>query len=152
MSFENRGFTLIEILVVIAIVGFVLSFGLGIDLSALSRNSFHTEEATIVSILERARSRAMANLNDSDHGVCYIEPDYVIFIENEGHCVDGVSSNELISANTNIATASDFANPVKFPPVVFNRLAGTTSGAAIHIEDGVKQDDIIINEQGAINW
>ena len=140
-----KGFTLIEILIVIAIVGLVLSFGMSIDLSAFKRNNFQAEEATIVSVLERARSHAMANLFDADYGVCYIAPDYAIF--RDGSC-DGLGTDETIPANINIAEHVDTV----FPTVIFDQLAGTTSGATIHIEDGIKEADIKINEEGTISW
>ena len=144
-----KGFTLIEILIVIAIVGLVLSFGMGIDLSAFRRNTFQAEEATIVSVLERARSRAMANLSDDAHGVCYVDPNYVIFEEDDG-CNDAAPASELVSANTNIAS-----HPLTtFPIIIFDQLTGNRSTVddTIHIEDGIKLEDIIINEEGTINW
>lgn len=147
---NQKGLTLIEILVVMAIIGVILSFGMTIDLNAFRGDTFRAEESTIVSALERARSHAMANMFESPYGVCYIAPNYVIFRENDGHCVDGISTNELIPANTNIATASGF--PGTFPPVVFNQLAGTTTGVNINLTDGVKSAIITINNEGTINW
>ena len=146
---NQNGFTLVEIIIVIAIVGLILSFGMGIDLSAFNRNTFQAEEATIVSVLERARSRAMANLSDDAHGVCYVDPNYVIFQEDDG-CDETAPASELIPANVDIATTSDFSDF----PVVFNRLAGTVTGATIDIEvkDGIKSAHIIISNEGTINW
>ena len=68
---RNQGFTLIEILVVIAIMSVILSFGLVVDLNIFKGDSFRAEQSTIVSVLSRARSRAIANLFYDDHGVCY---------------------------------------------------------------------------------
>ena len=133
---------MIEILVVVAILIVIISFGTLVDFSAFTSDTFQGEEAKIVSILERARSRAMANMFDSNHGVCYIAPNYVIF--QGSTCVAG----ESIPANDNIASHADTI----FPTVVFNRLTGNTGGATIHITDGIKVEDITINNEGTINW
>jgi prepilin-type N-terminal cleavage/methylation domain-containing protein len=141
-----RGFTLIEVLVVVAILGVILSFGMAVDLNVFKGDTFRAEQSTIVSVLSRARSRAMANVFDSNHGVCYDAggDNYVIF--KGGSCV--VAGSELISANINISEHVDTV----FPPVVFDRLTGNSVGGTIHIEDGIKEEDIIINNEGAINW
>ena len=136
---RNKGFTLIEILVVIGIFAIIAAFGMTTNLSAFTTATIQSEESKIVSALERARSRAMANMFNTAHGVCYIAPNYVIFREKDAHCVFGTSTNELIPANTNIATASSFP----FTPVVFNQLSGNVTDAVITIK---------INNAGAINW
>ncbi|OGI64952.1 hypothetical protein A3A95_02255 [Candidatus Nomurabacteria bacterium RIFCSPLOWO2_01_FULL_39_18] len=147
----KQGLTLIEILVVVAIIGIIISFGMSIDLNAFRRDTFQAEESTIVALLGKARSRAMSNMFDTAHGVCYIAPNYIVF---RGTCVAGIPTNELTPANAAIATASDFSNPAKFPSVVFNRLAGTVTGSTIDITvtDGLKTEHIIINNEGTINW
>ncbi|MBP6883686.1 MAG: prepilin-type N-terminal cleavage/methylation domain-containing protein [Candidatus Pacebacteria bacterium] len=147
-SHNNRGFTFIEILVVLALLTVVLGFGSFVDLSAFRTDTFRAEEYTITAILEKARSRAMANINETPHGVCYIAPNYVIF---EGSNCTAMGS-ELIPANQNIASLSDFANMSKFPKFVFTQLSGRTTGATIAITDGIKNTSIAINNEGTINW
>ena len=63
---------MVEIIVVIGILTVIIAFGMVIDLNVFKGDTFRAEEATIVSILEKARSRAMANMFESPHGVCYI--------------------------------------------------------------------------------
>ncbi len=138
----NKGFSLIEIIVVIGVVAVVIGFGVVTDLSAFRRDTFQTEEAKIVSILQKARSRAMSNIYDTNHGVCYIAPNYVIFKGNTCTTGDSIPANTDISSN----------GGTLFPAIVFNRLSGTTTGATIHITDGIKSDDIMINNEGTINW
>ena len=148
-SYEARGFhsgfTLIEILVVIAIIGMVLSFGLTIDINTLRGDTFQAEINTIVSVLERARSQSMANLSDANHGVCYIEPNYIIFTGDTCTADD----SEIIPANTDITSNASTTLPAE---IVFERLTGRTTGATIHISHGVNEADIIINDEGTINW
>lgn len=145
----NRGFTLIEIVVVIAILGMILVFGLITTMDSFKRSTLQTEQSTLVSALEKARSRAMNNINESKWGVCFLTPNYVIF---QGTTCAPASTNELISANANIANLSDFSNPAKFPAIIFSQLSGNTTGATIHMTDGIKSAITTINYEGTINW
>ena len=141
----KKGFTLIEIIVVIAILVVVISFGMIVDFSSFSSSTFQNEESKIIALLQKARSRSMSNMFNTTHGVCYIPPDYVIFRGNT--CVAG----ESIPANTNIASNSS----TSFPAVIFSQLTGNTTSATdiiIHLTDGIKGADITINNEGTINW
>lgn len=141
-----KGFTLIEIIIVVGIFTLIIAFASTIDLSAFRRDLFRAEQSTIVSALEKARSRSMTNLFESAHGVCFITPNYIIFRANDGLCDKNAPSNELIPANTNITVT--FSQP----NIIFSQLAGTTTDATIHITDGTKSADININYEGTINW
>lgn len=141
----KKGFTLIEIIVVLAILTVIVSFGTVVDFSSFTSSTIENEESKIISLLQKARSRAMNNMNQTTHGVCYISPDYVIF---EGTTC---TSGEPIPANVNIASNG----ATIFPAVIFNQLTGNTNSATdiiIHITDGVKERDITINNEGTINW
>ncbi len=139
----KSGFTLIEILIVMAILCMIIAFGSIIDLSAFKSDNFEVEKSKIISVLERARSHSMANMFDSSFGVCYIAPDYIIF--RGGTCTISATS-ETISANTNITTS--------FAPtaIIFEGLTGNTTSATIHLTDGIKSADININNEGTISW
>jgi prepilin-type N-terminal cleavage/methylation domain-containing protein len=142
---NKKGFTLIEIVIVLTIFCLITSFGLVIDLNTFKTNTFSNEESKVVSILAKARSRAMTNYYNSAHGVCYLAPNYIIF--RDGVC-DGSGTDETILANVNIASSP----ATIFPTFIFSRLTGNTTGATIHITDGIKNTDIIINDEGTINW
>lgn len=141
------GFTLIEIIVVVAIFVAVISFAMIIDLNVFKGDTFLSEQSTIVNVLSRARSKAMANMDDTNYGVCYVDANYIIF---RG---DNCQSGENIPANINIISNPKTTSP--FPVVVFSRLSGNliiNNEIIIHIEDGIKKADIKINNEGAINW
>lgn len=142
---KHNGFTLIEILVVTAIVGIILSFGMTIDVNAVKGDTLQAEKLTIVSALERARSHAMANMFDDNHGFCYIEPNYVVFTGS--NCVN--TNSELIPANVNIASDASTSFPDK---IVFERLTGRTTPTTLQISHGLFGANIKINNEGTIDW
>lgn len=139
---NQKGITLIEIMVVIGILVVIISFGVIVDFSSFTSGTLQGEESKVVSLLERARSRAMANMYESVHGICYDQDEnsYILFRDT---C--GGAFTESISANSNMT--------ITFPDIIFEQLTGNIdSEETITITDGIKTEDIIINEQGTINW
>ncbi len=153
-AFQNRqrGMTFIEILVVVAIIGVIMSFGMSNNVGLFMGDTFRSEKNIIVSLLEKARSRAMSNMFDSTHGVCYNAGNYVLFRGRTTCLPLNPSTDENTPANTNIASISKFSTD--FTPVVFNQLTGNVTGAPIDIivKDDTKTDIININNEGTINW
>ena len=60
-----------EIIIVIAMFGALLALGLFMSMDAYRGFSFRSEEDTVVSLLQKARSRAMNNMNQTPWGVCW---------------------------------------------------------------------------------
>ena len=147
--------TLVEIMVVIGVLMIILAFCMTVNFNSFTSSTLQAEEAKIVSALERARSHAMANMFESEYGVCYISPNYVIFRESEGTCNNSEPTNELIPANTNLSTLSNFStNFDDSHAIIFNQLSGNrnTVDDTIIITDGIKSEPIEINDTGRINW
>lgn len=146
----EKGFTLIEIIVVMAIFSIIIGAGLLVNINFLKNDILKAEQSTIISALSKARSNSINNIFQNAHGFCYIPPNYIIFRDTPStRCVAGVSTNQLIPANVNIAN-----NPgSSFPDtIIFSQLSGTTTPKSIHITDGVKSFDITINYEGTIIW
>lgn len=142
--------TLIEIVVVLGILVLIISLGLSMSLGSFKIKTLKAEEASVISALEKARSRSMNNMFQSPFGFCYISPNYVVFQDGPGtRCVSGTPSNILISANKSIAKNSGTTFP---GTVIFSQLAGTTTATSIHLTDGVTSADITINYEGTIIW
>ncbi len=157
-SHLDKGFTLLETLVVMGI--FIVLMGVGgvIAFNSYKGYLFRSERSTAVSVLERARSRAMANYNSKKHGACYnsVTHKYELF---EGTvCQLGAADNEKIEGNPN-AVISDFG------VVIFDQLSGnfiptgsishngcTGDEKSISIKESDKESFICINNAGRINW
>lgn len=65
----RHGFTLIEILLVLGLVSILLATIPIFDLSSFKKDSKQNEINIFIQDLQRARSAAMNNINEEDHGV-----------------------------------------------------------------------------------
>ena len=150
----KSGLTLVEIIVVIAIIGLILILGLFISFDSYRRYIFRSERTTLVSVLSRARSRAMNNIFETPHGVCYDQSSkkYVIFRGNTYSPTN--PTNESVSSNQ-----SAIINPVPNsflcsvgPGLIFSQLSGNSSTMDIIVTESNASSTISINPEGTINW
>jgi len=129
-----------------AIVSLIAGLGLFMSMDVYRSFSNRSEQDTVVSLLQRARNLAMANMYQTSWGVCYIAPNYVIF--RGSTCVVGAATNEETPSNPG-ATIAGLTSAL---PVVFSQLAGTTSDAVVSITENGKVSTITINYEGTIIW
>jgi len=151
----SKGLTLIEILVSVSILIVVLGLGLFVTFDAYRGYSFRSERSVLISALEKARSRSMANLHQTTHGVCFSGSKIIIF--RGSVCNLALSTNETIPAGAStVIVGMEVATPV-----VFDRLSGKLSPEVspesaertISITDGIRApQEIKINNEGTINW
>jgi prepilin-type N-terminal cleavage/methylation domain-containing protein len=139
----RAGFTLIEIIVVIAIFSALILFGLFMSMETLRGTLQRSERDTIVSLLERARSRAMNNIEQASWGMCYLAPDYVVF---KGTVCSAAAVIDTVAASPGTATTGLLAG------IVFSQLAGTTTPATVTVTQGIRTSTIEINYEGTIIW
>lgn len=141
-----KGFTLIEILVVVSILAILIGLGLFMSMDSYRAYLSRSEQGTVVSLLERARSRAMANVHQTVWGVCYIAPDYIIFRGTA--CAAGAPANETTPGNPSAVIAGLDSTS----PVIFSQLAGTTTNATVSVTQQGRVSTIVINHEGTIIW
>jgi prepilin-type N-terminal cleavage/methylation domain-containing protein len=142
-SHASRGFTLIEVVIVIALVSVIATFGLLLSMDAYRGFSFRSERDIVVSLLTRARSAAMANMYNTPWGVCISGGTYVVF-RGTTCAVGGTSEQTPISAGVSVSGLTT--------PVVFYQVGGTTTPTTITITQNAKSSNITINYEGAIIW
>ncbi len=153
LAYTNRGFTLIEILVVMGIVGILFVAGSFMDIGSIGRSLRASEHATLISILQTARGRAMNNIYASAHGVHVEDDEYVLF--REFPYSESESTNEAFPRNENV-TISATANLLDADDeieVVFEQLSGEPENTGdITVEDTVPPKEIRILANGLIDW
>lgn len=150
LSFPPRpqsAFTLLETMVVIALLSVLLALGLFMNMDTFRGTVYRSEEDVIVSLFQKARSRAMNNIDQTAWGVCYIAPNYVLFTGSA--CVAGAITDR-IPANLGVASSSDFQDT--FPVVVFTQLSGTTTATTTTVIQDASRSVISINNEGTILW
>jgi len=140
----NSGFTLIEILVTMGILGIIFAGSHFISLDSYGIKLLETEHASLISILQKARNRSMNNVFESSHGVHIELNEYVIFRKlpydpNE-------NTNEHISRNPNISITG-------INELSFEQLSGEPDiTGEIILYDGTRTKRINIIKGGLIDW
>jgi prepilin-type N-terminal cleavage/methylation domain-containing protein len=140
---KDNGFTLIETIMVIAIVSLFFAMWALIDSKSFTRESLADEEAILISSLYKARSQAMNNIEHKKHGV-YIESDKFVIFESPYDTSD--ENNEEIERNENITISG-------LTEISFEQLSGVTSTIGdIVLTDGTDSKKITITSDGLIDW
>lgn len=148
---HNRGFTLLETMLVLALFAVVGSLALVMSHDAYHANTFYDERSRLVSVLQKARSQAMSGVCLHDpcaggepHGVHIGDGVYVVF---EGTRYDPIdATNESIehaTANVLVLGGTD---------VVFSPLAATATPQTLTLSDAQHTSHIGIGSEGQITW
>ena len=123
-SNEQRAFSVMEIIVVIAVLGLIASLVLAQFNKIRSTQVLNNSVATVLSSLHKARSQTSASINSSVYGV-HFQSDQVILFTGTTYTA-GTSSNESI-AIISPATISSISLTGGASDLYFNRLSGAPS-------------------------
>ena len=146
-----EGFSTIELIIVIGLIGVVALFSTGMGFDAIGRSVIASERDTFVSLILRgARADALANIREVSHG---------IKIDNNAHeyvLFDGTTYSTTSSSNRHIPysstglTVSNTGGNI----IVFEQLSGSaiTGAGTTTISGNGKTQTIIIRSNGQIDW
>lgn len=147
----HKGFTVIELILVIALVAIIASFGTVMTLSSLSKSAALQERDLFVTLLLRGtRAAALANKNESPHAI-YIDNTNHAYVQFEGDTYAANNpTNRTIPFSSNSITITNTGGDT----VVFDQLSGNVSEGAgtITISNGNTAQEILIRENGQIDW
>jgi len=118
--------------------------GLFFDFTFYRGTSFGTDVDMFASVLQRARARAVNNINESAHGV-YIDSNRYIIFQGDSYALRDTSLDQQISRNPglNFSGASE---------IVFRQLSGDSNFEGDIIVSGFgKTATISLNYEGLIN-
>jgi prepilin-type N-terminal cleavage/methylation domain-containing protein len=145
----KRGFTLIEIVVVIGVVGILIA------ITSFSFSEFRKSRALIqssdivVSVLTEARSRTLASVDGSRYGV-HILSDRVVLFGGDTYSTEN-ASNELYYFESPVTLAS-IALAGGGSTILFDRLTGNTSNyGTITLQMNTTSRTITLLSSGIIN-
>ncbi|QQR65040.1 type II secretion system protein [Candidatus Kaiserbacteria bacterium] len=148
----QRGFTYIELLMVVGLTGIILSFGIVMNMDSIARASVLQERDLFVSLLlSGARAKALANAGNVSYGVHVDTTNhrYVLF---EGEIfIEGTASNRITPFTSEHITITHSA---AHENIIFERLSGSVSEGAgiLTISGNGKEQQITINDVGQIDW
>jgi len=150
---DSRGLTLLEIIIAMAFIALIGSFGLIVGLDSYRSHSFYAERDLFITSLHRARALAMANIctgasctEGLPHGV-HIQPDkFVIFQGNVFNPADPI--------NVEIGRSGAVTSSTTNPDVVFKQLSGdVTFPNNIDLYDQAgHSSSVTIESEGQITW
>ena len=152
LHLTKRGFTLVEIMIVMAFVAIVGSFTMLMSMDTYRSYNFHTERDLAIAALQHARALAMGNTctggtctTGKAHGVSIQADKYVIF-QGDTYATRDASEDSVIQANVAVAHSG-------LLEIVFTQLSGnSTTPGTITFSDATRSSSITIGAQGQIFW
>jgi prepilin-type N-terminal cleavage/methylation domain-containing protein len=140
----SRGFTLIEMLVVLAIAGLIASAGLPVSWELYRQNAFQDEFQLFVHIIGLARSESLNNENGAAHGVFISDDAYTLFA---GDSYDPHNpTNERFPRNTAIAASG--GSTVIFAPIT----ADSESQETFTFTSYAESQTLSVGPEGELDW
>jgi len=137
------GFSVIEVSVVIGLFGMLIALGLLLSMDVWRGSSFQSEQDVVLSLLYKARSRAISNINEHNHGLRIEEDEYILFE------VDDDGTTHINEVPFNMGGDFDFPDDTE---IVFTARTGETDGHTLTMEGQGKSRTFDINEEGGITW
>ncbi len=152
----SRGFTLLEILVVMGLVLMVVAFGLIVSFDDYRGFTFRNERDVVVNVIQKARGQAINNMcfgagctDGKPHGVYFGTAGAYVIFQGTDYASRDTAVDEVIEAKSDAAVLSGMTS------VVFNRLradAVTTGGATLTVSQQGRDSVITIEPEGRIWW
>ena len=176
---RQAGFSLIEIVIVLGLVGVIAAFSVVMNFGSLSRSSVTQERDLFMTLLLRStRSEALANKGEIAHGVHIDNARHQYVLFNGTSCTvseageggaggeggEGGSEGGGAGGSGTCGNTSDRVIPYTNSSVtitntggdtiVFDPLSGevSTGAGTITITNGVATQKIIIRSNGQIDW
>lgn len=140
---SSDAFTLIEVLVVLGILVLILGFGITVGFDSIHRSSLRSEQNGLITTLERARSKAVNNIDEMAHGVHFTGTSYTLF---EG--IDWATHSTALDEVFTLPSGYSLTGPTD---IIFAQLSVDTTGGNISVTDGSGSYTIAVNSEGGIN-
>ena len=141
---ERSGFTLVEILIVTALLASLGGLAVVVSMATYRSYTFLSEQDLLISLLQKARSQSLNNLNQAPHGV-YLDMDAYTLFEGSNYARRDQAQDLSFSRNSNY-----FLNGLT--EIVFAQISATTTSGEIILDDHIHpKATISLNYEGQIN-
>ncbi|MBI3459072.1 prepilin-type N-terminal cleavage/methylation domain-containing protein [Candidatus Azambacteria bacterium] len=142
---NSAGFTLIEVLISLAIFVIILGLGYFVNLDFYKSYTLSSERTVLVGLLVKARNNSIVNINESKHGIYLTANEYILF-QGDNYLARDPIYDESIKVDSIIAHTG-------LTEIVFNQLTGEPNITGdIILTNGVRSAIISIQNEGRINW
>lgn len=129
---NNNGFSLIELMLVIAILVILATIVNGYYVNYLKNTQLDSSGKLVVSTLTKARDRAMAGENDRKWGVHFVNgaDDYYEFFSSPA---DYANASTSVMETIFLDSGVSFSTPASgaSSTVIFTKISGTTTPASV---------------------
>ncbi len=142
---KTKAFSLIEIILVIALMAIVAQLSLPTFMSMKTRNDFDLAETQILQGLRRAKALALAGTYDSNWGVYFLGKTFITYCGNNFLTRDE-TKDEVTIVNENMSLPDQ--TDVNFE----KNTATLVDGVSLTISDNSVTDNITISESGLIDY
>lgn len=149
------GFSLIEVVIVVALISVITGFGMAFSTSSIARANITGERDLFVSLLTRARAQAIANVDESGHGVRIdvINKKYFTYantLDSQGKCSGSVVSGS--ERETPMATSATFSGPLDYCFAPLSIRVSSTQAGTTTIAFAGQSYPVSVNTVGRIDW
>jgi prepilin-type N-terminal cleavage/methylation domain-containing protein len=148
----HRGFTLMEVIVVIGLLAVFAVMGLSYSFDSYRGYLFRSEYTSFVNMLAKARNQALNNFNESCHGITILADEYRIFKTDECNLND-VDDYKGFPRNSSLTF--DGPDTIMFDQLTGNLNSGSCDGddpCTITFGYGLRTKSVEINRFGGIAW
>jgi Tfp pilus assembly protein PilV len=150
---RQAGITLIEVLVVLALVVGISGMTFVLSLDTYRDSSLHADRMTLVSLLMHARAQSLHDVcgassctHGASHGV-YIQPDHFVLFEGDSYALRDTDQDVTFDANPHIIHTG-------ISEMVFASSSAlvSTPGAIVLVDTGRRSATTTIGGEGQISW
>ncbi len=150
MKQKNRGITIFEILVSIAIIGILGSFSISVFSGLANTISLDKDTSNIASYIDKARSESINSVNSLEHGVLFATKKVTVF-KTTAYSVSNEESSYAVSGKSNITAITLTGGATS---LYFNKLTGSASKTGtitVTSANGTKTKTITIYATGVVD-
>jgi prepilin-type N-terminal cleavage/methylation domain-containing protein len=147
-----RGFTLLEVLIVVAILGIIGALGLTVGFESYGGTLFRSDEDTLRTALLHARAEAQSGVCAASgctaptaHGVRIVGNTYIVF-EGESYAARSSGEDEVLDGSARVMRAG--LTEVVFEPLT----AQVNVPGDFVLTDAQHTSTTTVNSEGAIFW
>lgn len=146
---RSAGFTLVEVIITIAVIALLAAFSLETFTATNGRRALELDAARVTAMFDRARGLTLASRNSAQYGVHVGTNQVVIF---QGASYDpATTSNQVELLNAQVTATTSLSAGVA--DIVFSRLTGTAATGTVTltlIADPTQARSITIGATGLI--